>query len=63
MVQSAHRAARPLGAAENRVDFLFGLARNSRLEKIIGKQMHEAKLEHAATSQAATASAGRWKTA
>jgi hypothetical protein len=37
--------------------------RATRLEKIIGKQMHEAKLEHAATSQAATASAGRWKTA
>ena len=40
-------------AAENRVDFLFGLARNSRLQKIIGKQMHEAKLEHAATGKAA----------
>ena len=40
-------------ADENRVDFLFGLARNSRLEKILGKQMHEAKLEHAATGKAA----------
>jgi len=38
---------------ENRVDYLFGLARNSRLQKIIGKQMHEAKLKHAETGQAA----------
>ena len=40
-------------AAENQVDFLFGLARNSRLQKIIGKQMQEAKLEHAETGKAA----------
>jgi hypothetical protein len=40
-------------AAENQVDFLFGLARNSRLQKIIGKQMHEAKLLHAETGNAA----------
>lgn len=40
-------------AEENQVDFLFGLARNSRLQKIIGKQMHEAKLEHAETGRAA----------
>lgn len=40
-------------AEENKVDFLFGLARNSRLQKIIGKQMHEARLEHAATGKAA----------
>jgi hypothetical protein len=40
-------------AAENHVDFLFGLARNSRLQKIIGKQMHEAKLLHAETGKAA----------
>ena len=26
----------------NRVDYVFGLARNQRLRKIIGKQMHEA---------------------
>jgi len=38
---------------QNRVDFRFGLARNKRLQKIIGKQMHEAKLEHAATGKAA----------
>ena len=30
-----------------------GLARNQRLAKIIGKQMHEAKLEHAETGKAA----------
>ena len=38
---------------ENNVDFLFGLARNSRLQKIVGKQMHEAKLLHAETGKAA----------
>jgi hypothetical protein len=38
---------------ENHVDFLFGLARNSRLQKIIGKQMHEAKVEHERTRKAA----------
>jgi hypothetical protein len=38
---------------ETRVDFLLGLARNSRLQKIIGRQMHEAKLEHAATGKVA----------
>ena len=40
-------------AEQNQVDFLFGLARNQRLQKIIGRQMHEAKLEHAATGKAA----------
>jgi hypothetical protein len=40
-------------AEENHVDFLFGLARNSRLQKIIGKQMHEAKRLHADTGKAA----------
>ena len=38
---------------ENHVDFLFGLARNSRLQKIVGKQMHEAKVEHQRTEKAA----------
>lgn len=40
-------------ADENRVDFLFGLARNKRLQKIIGKQMQEAKLLHTETGKAA----------
>ncbi len=40
-------------AAENQVDFLFGLARNRRLQKIIGKPMHEARLLHAETGKAA----------
>jgi hypothetical protein len=40
-------------AAENKVDFLFGLARNSRLQKIVGKQMQEARLEHAETGKPA----------
>jgi len=35
------------------VDFLFGLVRNQRLQKIVGQQMHEAKLLHAATGKAA----------
>ncbi len=37
----------------NRVDYLFGLARNQRLRKIIGKQMHEAHTLHNATAKAA----------
>ena len=37
----------------HQVDFLFGLARNQRLQKIIGKPMHEAKLKHAETGKAA----------
>ncbi len=37
-------------ADENRVDFLFGLARNSRLQKIIGKQMQEARWRTASRS-------------
>jgi DDE family transposase len=40
-------------AEENKVDSLFGLARNSRLQKIVGKQMHEAKAEHERTEKAA----------
>jgi hypothetical protein len=37
----------------NRVDYLFGLARNQRLRRIIGKQMHEAQLRHQETASAA----------
>ena len=37
----------------NQVDYLFGLARNQRLHRIIGKQMHEAQLEHQGTGKAA----------
>ncbi len=37
----------------NRVDYLFGLARNQRLRRIIGKQMHQAHLEHQSTAKAA----------
>jgi hypothetical protein len=40
-------------AEENQVDFLFGLARNKRLQKIVGKQLHEARLKHAETGKAA----------
>ena len=38
---------------ENRVDYLFGLQRNQRLRRIIGKQMHQAQLEHKDTAKAA----------
>jgi Transposase DDE domain group 1 len=38
---------------QNGVDFLFGLARNRRLVKIIGKELHEAQLEFGQTGQAA----------
>ena len=38
---------------QDRVDFLFGLARNQRLQKIIGRQMQEAKVLHAETGKAA----------
>ena len=37
----------------NRVDYVFGLARNKRLRRIIGKPMHEAQQLHRATGQAA----------
>jgi len=37
----------------NRVDYVFGLARNQRLAKIIGKPMHEAQMLHQATGKAA----------
>ncbi len=40
-------------AGENRVDYAFGLARNRRLQKILGKQMHEAKMEHERTKKPA----------
>ena len=36
----------------NRVDYVFGLARNQRLRRIIGKQMQEAQVLHAATGKA-----------
>jgi hypothetical protein len=38
---------------QTRVDFLFGLARNTRLQKIIGKQIQQAKRLHAETGKAA----------
>jgi hypothetical protein len=38
---------------QNRVDYLFGLQRNQRLRRIIGKQMHQAQLEHKNTAKAA----------
>ncbi len=37
----------------NRVDFVFGLARNQRLRKIIGQQMHEATLQWKQTGKPA----------
>ena len=37
----------------NRVDYLFGLARNQRLRKIIGREMHQAQVLHQSTGKAA----------
>ena len=37
----------------NDVDFIFGLAKNARLLRAIGKQMHEAKVQSEATGEAA----------
>ncbi|MGA3373801.1 MAG: IS1380 family transposase [Terracidiphilus sp.] len=38
---------------QNHVDYLFGLARNQRLRRIIGAQMHEARALHQTTGKAA----------
>jgi hypothetical protein len=37
----------------HQVDYVFGLARNQRLRRIIGKQMQEAKRQHQSTGKAA----------
>jgi hypothetical protein len=37
----------------NHVDYVFGLARNKRLGKIIGQQMQQARVEHQSTLKAA----------
>jgi len=36
----------------NGVDFVLGLARNARLQRILGRELHEAKLQFEATGQA-----------
>jgi hypothetical protein len=38
---------------ENHVDYLLGLAKNARLTRILGKELHEAKLQFEATGQSA----------
>jgi hypothetical protein len=38
---------------QNHVDYLFGLARNKRLGKIIGAQMHQAQMLHQTSGKAA----------
>ena len=38
---------------KHRVDYVFGLARNARLRRIIGHAMHQAKREHHRTGKAA----------
>jgi hypothetical protein len=38
---------------QNRVDYLFGLARNQRLAKIIGAEMHQAHILHQTSGQPA----------
>jgi hypothetical protein len=35
----------------NRVHYVFGLAKNARLLRVLGKELHEAKLQFAATGQ------------
>ena len=37
----------------NQVDYVFGLARNQRLRRVIGRQMHEARTLHQDTGKAA----------
>src|SRR5664279_1470951 len=36
----------------NHVDYVFGLARNKRLARIIGHQMQQARLQHHSTQKA-----------
>ena len=38
---------------QNHVDYVFGLQRNPRLRKIIGREMHDAQLQHQAAGKAA----------
>jgi hypothetical protein len=38
---------------QNRIDYAFGLQRNSRLRRIIGAQMHQAQVQHQSTGQPA----------
>lgn len=38
---------------DNRVEYVFGLAKNKRLLKIIGRQLHEAKVQFEGTQKAA----------
>jgi hypothetical protein len=38
---------------QNHVDYVFGLARNQRLHKIIGREMHQARMLHQSTGKAA----------
>jgi hypothetical protein len=45
---------------QNRLDFVFGLARNPRLEKEITKQMARARREHARTQRAARVFRSFW---
>jgi hypothetical protein len=39
----------------NRVDYVLGLAKNARLQRILGKELYEAKLQFEATGQASRA--------
>jgi hypothetical protein len=42
----------------NKVDYLFGLARNQRLSRIIGAQMQQARILHQTTGKAASVFTG-----
>jgi len=39
--------------AENCVDYVFGLAKNARLQRILGQELHEAKMQFEATGRPA----------
>jgi hypothetical protein len=43
---------------ENRVDYVFGMARNQRLQRIIGAQMQQARLAHRETGKASRVFSG-----
>jgi Transposase DDE domain group 1 len=47
------REALMLWCEQNRVDYVFGLQRNQRLRRVIGKQMHQAELAHKQTGKPA----------
>jgi hypothetical protein len=47
------REERMAWCEDNQVDYLFGLARNQRLHKIIGRKLYQARMLHQSTARAA----------